>query len=175
MIAPLQDAAATRIGRASVLLAGGLTASDTSSAAVSVVGPHGGRAAASTPAYVRASARRAVAPVALDRIAPILRSGGSSRPRTSGFYRHHGVDLIGVLRALPSDLAHLSLAQGASTITEQVAAKILYLGGNDHTPWRKLEDAAVAAQARGSIQQGAASWRLPEVPTCRIRLARLRA
>jgi membrane peptidoglycan carboxypeptidase len=59
------------------------------------------------------------------------------------FYRHHGIDLIGVIRALPYDLSHLSFAQGASTITEQVA-KVLYLGGNDHNPWRKLEDAAVA-------------------------------
>lgn len=59
------------------------------------------------------------------------------------FYRHHGIDVIGVFRALPYDLTHLSFAQGASTITEQVA-KVLYLGGNDHNPWRKLEDAAVA-------------------------------
>jgi Transglycosylase len=59
------------------------------------------------------------------------------------FYRHHGIDVIGVIRALPYDLAHLSFAQGASTITEQVA-KLLYLSGNDHSPWRKLEDAAVA-------------------------------
>ena len=59
------------------------------------------------------------------------------------FYQHHGIDLIGVLRALPYDVTHLSFAQGASTITEQLA-KLLYLGGNDHNPWRKLEDAAVA-------------------------------
>ena len=39
MAAPLQDAAAARIGDASVLLAGGLTAADTSSDAVSIVGP----------------------------------------------------------------------------------------------------------------------------------------
>jgi DNA-binding beta-propeller fold protein YncE len=42
MTAPLQDAAATQIGRAHVLLAGGLTASNTSSDAVTVVGPNGG-------------------------------------------------------------------------------------------------------------------------------------
>jgi membrane peptidoglycan carboxypeptidase len=59
------------------------------------------------------------------------------------FYRHHGIDLIGLFRALPYDIVHLSFAQGASTITEQVA-KVLYLGGNDHNPWRKLEDAALA-------------------------------
>ena len=40
---------------------------------------------------------------------------------------------------------HLSYAQGASTITEQVA-KLLYLNGNDHSLWRKLEDAAVAVK-----------------------------
>ena len=51
--------------------------------------------------------------------------------------------MIGVIRALPYDITHLSFAEGASTITEQVV-KILYLGGNDHSPWRKLEDAAVA-------------------------------
>jgi membrane peptidoglycan carboxypeptidase len=59
------------------------------------------------------------------------------------FYHHHGIDILGVLRALPYDITHLSFAQGASTITEQLA-KVLYLGGNDHNPWRKLEDAAVA-------------------------------
>lgn len=64
------------------------------------------------------------------------------------FYRHHGVDIIGVIRALPYDVVHLSLAQGASTITEQLA-KVLYLAGNDHTPWRKLKDAAVALKLEG--------------------------
>jgi penicillin-binding protein 1A len=61
------------------------------------------------------------------------------------FYHHHGVDVLGVLRALPYDVTHLSLAQGASTITEQVA-KVLYLNGDDRTPWRKLEDAALAVK-----------------------------
>ena len=41
MAAPLQDAAAARIGDASVLLAGGLTAADTSSDAVSIADPNG--------------------------------------------------------------------------------------------------------------------------------------
>ena len=59
------------------------------------------------------------------------------------FYQHHGIDILGVIRALPYDLTHFSFAEGASTITEQLA-KVLYLDGNDHNPWRKLEDAAVA-------------------------------
>jgi membrane peptidoglycan carboxypeptidase len=82
------------------------------------------------------------APTRLDAIAPVFREAVVAT-EDERFYRHRGIDLIGVVRAVPYDLTHLSLAQGASTITEQVA-KILYLGGNDHTPWRKLEDVALA-------------------------------
>ena len=79
--------------------------------------------------------------------APILRDAVVAT-EDERFYRHDGVDLIGVLRAIPYDAVHLSFAQGASTITEQVA-KVLYLGGNDHTPWRKLEDAMLALKLEG--------------------------
>src|SRR5262245_39010179 len=85
-----------------------------------------------------------VRPVPLDRVAPILRQAVVAT-EDERFYRHHGIDVLGLLRALPYDLVHLSLAQGASTITEQLG-KVLYLGGNDHTPWLKLEDAAVAVK-----------------------------
>ena len=80
--------------------------------------------------------------VPLASVAPILRDAVVAT-EDERFYRHHGVDLIGVLRAIPYDLVHLSYAQGASTITEQVG-KVLYLHGNDHTPWLKLEDAMLA-------------------------------
>ena len=86
-------------------------------------------------------------PVVVSRVAPWLRDAVVAT-EDERFYRHHGVDLIGVLRALPYDLVHLSFAQGASTITEQVA-KLLYLNGNDHSLWRKLEDAAVAVKLEG--------------------------
>jgi penicillin-binding protein 1A len=49
------------------------------------------------------------------------------------FYGHHGIDIIGVLRALPYDATHLSFAEGASTITEQLA-KLLYPPGATTTP-----------------------------------------
>jgi penicillin-binding protein 1A len=80
--------------------------------------------------------------LALSAIAPVLRQAVVAT-EDERFYQHQGVDIIGVIRALPYDLVHLTLAQGASTITEQVA-KTLYLNGDDHNPWRKLEDAAVA-------------------------------
>ena len=75
-------------------------------------------------------------------VAPIMREAVVAT-EDERFYQHRGVDVVGVLRALPYDVTHLSLAQGASTITEQLA-KLAYLGGNDHTPWRKLEDVALA-------------------------------
>ena len=81
-------------------------------------------------------------PVDSGGISPILRDAVVST-EDERFYRHHGIDLIGVIRAIPYDITHLSFAQGASTITEQVA-KVLYLGGNDHSLWLKLEDAAIA-------------------------------
>jgi hypothetical protein len=108
--------------------------------------------------------------VALDRIAPILRQAVVAT-EDERFYRHHGVDLIGVLRALPYDLAHFSLAQGASTITEQVA-KILYLRGNDHTLWRKLEDAAVALKLEGRYGKEQLLAALPEQRLLRQRRLR---
>jgi membrane peptidoglycan carboxypeptidase len=93
---------------------------------------------ASVQARLPASAQA----VSLDDVSPLLREAVVAT-EDERFYRHHGVDLIAVARALPYDVVHLSFAQGASTITEQVA-KVLYLGGDDHSPWRKLEDAAIA-------------------------------
>jgi membrane peptidoglycan carboxypeptidase len=83
-------------------------------------------------------------PVGTSVIAPTLEAAVIAT-EDERFYRHHGIDLVGVARALPYDIAHLSFGQGASTITEQVA-KMLYLGGNDHSVWRKLEDAALAVK-----------------------------
>jgi membrane peptidoglycan carboxypeptidase len=66
------------------------------------------------------------------------------------FWRHHGIDTIGLIRAAAYDVSHLSLAQGASTITEQLG-KDLYLGGNDHSAWRKLEDMVIAVRLEAAL------------------------
>ncbi|MFH1454390.1 MAG: penicillin-binding protein 1A [Armatimonadota bacterium] len=42
----------------------------------------------------------------------------------SRFYRHHGIDLIGIMRAFIADLRHEEIKQGASTITQQLARNI---------------------------------------------------
>jgi membrane peptidoglycan carboxypeptidase len=68
------------------------------------------------------------------------------------FYRHHGIDLIGLTRAFAYDASHLTLSQGGSTLTEQLA-KVLYLGGNDDSPWRKVQDAAVAIRLESDLSK----------------------
>jgi membrane peptidoglycan carboxypeptidase len=81
-------------------------------------------------------------PVSLHAIAPVMREAAVAT-EDERYYEHDGIDVLGILRALPYDLSHLSLAEGASTIDEQLA-KVVYLGGNDHNPWAKLRDAAIA-------------------------------
>ncbi len=58
------------------------------------------------------------------------------------FYQHHGIDVIGLGRALLYDVTHLCACQGGSTITQQLV-KAVYLGGSD-TGVNKLADMALA-------------------------------
>ncbi len=102
-------------------------------------------AAASAPAVRDLPARVAsyerahqVAAVPLARIAPAAREAIVAT-EDERFYQHGGVDLIALARAVPFDLSHLSLAEGASTIPEQLA-KTIYLAGGDRSPLRKTED-----------------------------------
>ena len=117
--------------------------------------PRVGSLSASVHTRLAGTGRR---PVPLSSVAPILRNAVVAT-EDERFYRHRGVDLIGVMRAIPYDITHLSFAQGASTITEQVA-KLLYLHGDDHTPWRKLEDAMLALklESRYSKEQILAAY-----------------
>lgn len=68
------------------------------------------------------------------------------------FYRHHGIDLPGLTRAAAYDVGHLSLAQGGSTITEQLA-KDLYLHGNDRSPVRKVQAAILAMELEARLSK----------------------
>lgn len=65
------------------------------------------------------------------------------------FYSHHGIDSIGLGRALVYDVANLCLCQGGSTITEQLA-KDVYLGGSDRG-YNKLEDIVLALKVEQEI------------------------
>lgn len=101
--------------------------------------PNAGDLGARLAARLRMSHTRAVP---LRSIAPML-SDAVVATEDEHFYDHAGVDVVGLLRAIPYDLSHATTAQGGSTITEQLA-KQLYLGGNDHTPLRKLQDIVLA-------------------------------
>jgi len=60
------------------------------------------------------------------------------------FYSHPGVDFIGTLRALYEDIRTRSIAQGGSTITQQLA-KMLFLKP-ERSIKRKLKEAAISLQ-----------------------------
>jgi len=60
------------------------------------------------------------------------------------FYKHPGVDIIGIMRALFQDIKAGSIVQGGSTITQQLA-KMLFLKP-DRSIKRKLKEAALSIQ-----------------------------
>jgi penicillin-binding protein 1A len=65
----------------------------------------------------------------------------------SRFYEHHGVDPIGILRAIVRNLTHQSAKEGASTITQQLARNSYPQGlGLRKSVHRKLLEAFVAAR-----------------------------
>jgi membrane peptidoglycan carboxypeptidase len=97
--------------------------------------PSGGDLIARTRAFER---EHRVTPLPLSRIAAVVREAAVAT-EDERFYQHSGVDLIALVRAVPFDVSHLSFAQGASTITEQLA-KVVYLGRNDHSVSRKTQD-----------------------------------
>ena len=67
----------------------------------------------------------------------------------SRFYKHHGVDPVGIARAVVRNLAHFHATQGASTITQQLARNSFPLGGkNLH---RKLLEAFLALRIEQNL------------------------
>ena len=60
------------------------------------------------------------------------------------FYDHHGVDLVGIGRALITNIMEGRRAQGGSTITQQLARSALL--SQEKTYYRKLQEAYLALQ-----------------------------
>jgi membrane peptidoglycan carboxypeptidase len=67
------------------------------------------------------------------------------------FYQHHGIDSVGLGRAVLYDVTNLCLCQGGSTITEQLV-KDVYLGGSDRG-YNKLQDMALALKVEGILSK----------------------
>ncbi len=60
----------------------------------------------------------------------------------AGFYEHHGLDYLGIIRALWVNLRHKDTKQGASTITQQVVKNLLLTP--ERTYMRKIREALLA-------------------------------
>src|SRR5260221_12648163 len=58
------------------------------------------------------------------------------------FFRHYGVDPIGLTRAVVANVLHRGVSQGGSTITQQLA-KNLFLT-HERTLWRKMQELVLA-------------------------------
>jgi penicillin-binding protein 1A len=80
------------------------------------------------------------------------------------YYSHHGIDTIGLARALLYDAINLCMCQGGSTITEQLV-KDLYLNGSDRGS-NKIVDMVLAlkVEQRLTKAQIMADY-LSEIPT----------
>jgi penicillin-binding protein 1A len=62
----------------------------------------------------------------------------------SAFYRHPGIDIKGIVRALWSDIRHRKMSQGASTLTQQLARNLFL--HPDKTIRRKLQEVVLALE-----------------------------
>lgn len=108
-------------------------------AAVCLVGLAAAWAATPSPDQVQ---RMVVARAAADHV-PLLRPGQVPPTLANAliaiederFERHHGVDLLGLARALAHDVWYRCLCEGGSTLTQQVV-KLVYLGRSD-AGWNK--------------------------------------
>lgn len=58
------------------------------------------------------------------------------------FYRHHGVDVIGVLRAIVKDVLAMELKEGGSSITQQLARTVFL--SHERSLNRKIQETFVA-------------------------------
>jgi penicillin-binding protein 1A len=82
-------------------------------------------------------------PVSFPKISPVMRQAIIDT-EDSRFYHNNGIDYIGILRALKTDVASGDLAQGGSTIEQQLVRN-LYLSPQQ-TVGRKLTEACLAVQ-----------------------------
>lgn len=68
------------------------------------------------------------------------------------FYSHHGIDSLGVARALLYDVTNLCFCEGGSTITQQLV-KDIYLGGSDRGR-NKIDGMVLALKVERTLTKG---------------------
>jgi penicillin-binding protein 1A len=69
----------------------------------------------------------------------------------SRFWKHRGIDYIGIARALTQDIIHASLREGGSTLTQQLA-KVVFLTP-EKTIKRKLMEVTLAMKIERSLSK----------------------
>ncbi len=69
----------------------------------------------------------------------------------SRFYEHHGIDPVGVSRALIRNVVQLRVREGGSTVTQQLARNSFALGGRNLS--RKILEAFVALRIESSYSK----------------------
>lgn len=73
------------------------------------------------------------------------------------FYKHSGVDLQGILRAVFSALSDEKVTQGASTITQQLLKNQVFGGGNEKSFFgkvsRKIQEQSLAIKLESTIDK----------------------
>jgi penicillin-binding protein 1A len=85
-----------------------------------------------------------------DKVSPLFKKALLAR-EDSRFFQHHGIDPVGIFRALTHDLVHLGVREGGSTITQQLARNSFTLGGRDLS--RKILEAFVACRIESSYSK----------------------
>ena len=88
--------------------------------------------------------------VEADRVSPLFKKALLAR-EDSRFFQHHGIDPLGIGRALLRNLAHLGVREGGSTITQQLARNSFTLGGRDIS--RKILEAFVACRIESAFSK----------------------
>ena len=92
--------------------------------------------------------RRSVVP--LEEIPPVMRQAMVSA-EDGNFYAHDGLDYLGILRALLVDLKEMRLAQGASTITQQVIKNMVL--SPERSFARKIREAILARRLEQNLSK----------------------
>ena len=86
-----------------------------------------------------------------DQVPPLL-AAAVVATEDERFYSHHGIDSIGLGRAVLYDVTHLCLCEGGSTITEQLV-KDVYLAGSTRG-YNKVKELVLALKVEREITKG---------------------
>lgn len=90
-------------------------------------------------------------PVPLDKVSKSMRNALVSA-EDHHFYEHHGIDFIGIARALKRNREAGRIVEGGSTITQQLVRN-LYLDKNDKSYMRKIKEVFLSFDAENRFSK----------------------